>query len=128
MLINENHIISELEYIDCWNSKFCTNFINNYGNFFEARDDKIYPKNLIKIYQYKGNLCNYVYSDKKYYSSNFLIKYKTLNCMDINSNVYQSTTIYNIKYDNFDKISIYNVITKLKLPDIILCSILEFII
>jgi hypothetical protein len=128
MLVDESHTVLELEFIDCWNSKFCTNFVNCYETFFETRDQKIYPKNPIKIYQYKGNVCNYVYSNKKYYCSSFLIKYKGIICMEINSNVYQSSTIYNIKYENFDIIPIYDIIVKLKLPEFIHKCILEFVI
>lgn len=37
MLVDENHTVSELELIDCWNSKFVQT-LNCYETFFETKE------------------------------------------------------------------------------------------
>ena len=128
MLLTENDKITEIKFIDCWDYTFCNYFVDCHNNYFRNLNDLIYPKNEnIKIYQYKGRLCPYTFSTEKCYSPNYILKYKDIPCMEIESLVFSSSTHYNIKYNLLKNIPIYDVILNLKLPDVIKIIICQYV-
>ena len=122
MLLDKNHKTREIKYIETWCSDFTNEFIKHHEQYFILNNFNIYSKNTnIKIYELKGE--RFIYTKQEQFCPYFLITYKSIPCIQINTCILTYSTIYTFKFDYSDKIPIYDIIINLNLPEIISLNI-----
>jgi hypothetical protein len=125
MLLDENHKTREIKYIETWCPDFANEFLKHHEQYFILINFNIFPINTnMKIYQLKGD--RFIYTTEERYCPHYLITYKSIPCILINTCVLTYSTIYTFIFDYSDKIPIYNIILNSNLPEIISLNVCFF--